>query len=55
MIAVILECSGELMDEQLVTFVDIEEDFEGCDVMTFTCPHCHQDHKSRRYGRSFDR
>lgn len=42
------------MDEQLVTFINVEEDFEGADVMTFECPLCHQEHQSRRYGRSFD-
>lgn len=38
------------IDEKLTTFVDIEEDIQGADVMTFICPYCRIEQKSRRFG-----
>lgn len=38
------------VDEDKVKFVDIEEDFQGADVLTFICPHCNTQQKSRRFG-----
>ena len=38
------------VDEKLTTFVNIEEDFQGCDVLTFICPYCRTEQKSRRFG-----
>ena len=50
-IQVRLDCTGELVDEQEVEFVNIEEDFFGADMLTFKCPVCGENHKSNRYGR----
>lgn len=41
----------QMVDEQDTTFVNIEEDFEGHDVLTFVCPICGTTQKSKRYGR----
>ena len=30
--------------------VDIEEDMQGADILTFVCPHCKEIRKSRRYS-----
>jgi len=38
------------VDEDLTTFVDIEEDIQGADVLTFICPYCRTEQKSRRFG-----
>lgn len=43
------ECN-ERIPEDKVIFVDIEEDFQGADVLTFMCPQCTTKQKSRRYG-----
>lgn len=47
---VILECNQEYCPEDEVTFVNIEEDFEGRDVLTFRCPVCGEVHQSHRYS-----
>ena len=47
-IQVKLKCIDEWVDERTVEFVDIEEDFEGKDVLTFRCPQCGEQHRSRR-------
>lgn len=47
---VILECNQEYCPEDEVTFVNIEEDFEGRDVLTFRCPVCGEIHQSHRYS-----
>lgn len=31
-------------------FINIEEDFQGADLMTFECPHCNTKQKSRIFG-----
>ena len=40
----------EWHDEDDVGFVDIEEDMQGADILTFICPVCQSMQKSRRYG-----
>jgi len=37
------------IDEDKTEFVNIEEDIQGADVLTFICP-CGKKNKSRRYG-----
>ena len=55
MAEVLLECNDDPMmvmewvDVESVTFLNIEEDFEGRDVMTFVCPKCGNSHKSLVY------
>lgn len=49
-IYVTLSCTGEQMDESEVKATNIEEDFEGRDVLTFICPVCKQEHRSLRRG-----
>lgn len=39
-----------LQNEEDTKFVDIEEDIQGADVLTFICPVCGKKRKSRRYG-----
>lgn len=41
---------GEVHNESDVVFIDIAEDMEGRDVLTFTCPHCGEDVQSLRFG-----
>ena len=36
-------------DEDDVKFINIEEDIQGADVLTFECPDCNYVLKSRRY------
>lgn len=38
------------IDEKYVEFIDIEEDFQGFDVLTFRCPKCGTQQKSKRFG-----
>ena len=38
------------MPENDVTFVNIEEDDRGMDVLTFDCPECKQTQRSHRIG-----
>jgi hypothetical protein len=49
-ITVILSCTKERMNEQEVTFLNIAEDIQGRDCLTFVCPKCGQDHTSFRFG-----
>jgi hypothetical protein len=49
-VKVILECTKEWIDESAVEFLNIEEDMEGKDLLTFKCPVCKQEHKSHRIG-----
>lgn len=37
-------------DEKKVEFLNIEEDIQGRDVLTFRCPGCGRTSKSCRYG-----
>lgn len=45
-----LSCSGDHVRETTVTIDGVEEDIQGADVVTFTCPQCGERHRSRRYG-----
>ncbi len=38
------------IDETTVETLNIEEDIQGRDVLTFKCPGCHQEHRSLRRG-----
>ena len=38
----------EWIDESTIEFVDISEDFEGVDILTFICPTCKTEQSSRR-------
>lgn len=49
-VEVFLECSGDYIPEHEVEFLNIEEDFEGRDIMTFKCPECGKNHKSLRFN-----
>lgn len=48
-ITVICSKCGRL-NEKDTKFIDIAEDIQGADVLTFKCPHCGETRKSRRYG-----
>lgn len=39
------------IDQDKTKFVNIEEDMQGADVLTFVCPKCGETKKSRVYGR----
>jgi ssDNA-binding Zn-finger/Zn-ribbon topoisomerase 1 len=39
------KCKGEFQSDK-VEFLNIEEDIQGKDVMTFTCPKCETEEKS---------
>lgn len=49
-IQVVLTCNKEYINEEAVEFVDISEDFQGHDVMTYRCPRCGEIHNSYRLG-----
>lgn len=49
-IYVVLTCTTERVDETEVEIENIEEDFQGRDVVTFQCPACGDTHKSYRIG-----
>jgi uncharacterized Zn finger protein (UPF0148 family) len=36
--------------EKETKFLNIEEDIQGADVLTFECPECKTTQRSRRYG-----
>ncbi len=38
------------LDEKEVIFMNIEEDIQGADILTFKCPKCKTEQKSRRFG-----
>jgi RNase P subunit RPR2 len=41
------ECK-EWIEESKTTFVDISEDIQGKDLLTFKCPTCHTEQQSHR-------
>lgn len=49
-IMVTLSCVQEAVPESLVAIENIEEDFQGRDVITFICPECGETHKSLRFS-----
>lgn len=38
------------IDEKQVEFINIEEDIQGHDILTFKCPKCNTEQKSKRFG-----
>ncbi len=38
------------IDEKKTKFIDIEEDIQGADILTFECPLCKTEQKSKRFG-----
>ena len=49
-VKVILSCNHEYCNEEDVEFVDISEDIQGRDRLTFICPVCGETHTSYRLG-----
>lgn len=49
-ITVICNSCGLRWNEKDVKFIDIEEDMQGRDILTFKCPICHKTTKSLRFG-----
>jgi hypothetical protein len=49
-IRVYAACCDEWLMESEVHMVDIAEDLQGHDVVTFDCPRCGHEHKSKRVG-----
>lgn len=50
-IVLVRACDGERIDERFVRgLLNIEEDEQGADVVTYVCPRCGNVHRSRRYG-----
>lgn len=49
---VIAQCDRSRIEFEpgAIDFLDIEEDFDGADIVTFECPICGEQHKSRVYG-----
>ena len=45
-----LICSGDFESVDNVHFLNIEEDIQGRDVMTFKCPMCDETHRSLIYA-----
>lgn len=45
-------CAGEMLClSEVKQKINIEEDIEGHDVLTYICPDCGDEHKSKIYGR----
>jgi len=51
---VVLSCTHEQhhFKPGALQILNCEEDMQGADVVTFTCPVCGENHKSRVYGRA---
>ena len=47
---VILSCTKEFIDESNVEFINIQEDIQGKDILTFKCPKCNKQHESLRFN-----
>lgn len=43
-------CIRELIPEASVEVLDISEDMQGRDQLTYRCPHCNEEHTSVRLG-----
>lgn len=50
-IYVMVPCIKDWVDETKVEFIDISEDIQGRDVLTYKCPICEKIHTSLRCGR----
>jgi hypothetical protein len=48
---VMTPCRNEWVSEELVEFIDISEDIQGRDLLTYKCPFCAETHTSLRCGR----
>lgn len=50
---VIPKCDKDrrLFTDDIEETLNIEEDFDGADVLTYICPICGEAHKSRIFGR----
>lgn len=40
----------EFVDEERTEFINIEEDFQGRDLLTFICPDCNTQQRAYRVG-----
>jgi len=49
-VCVTLTCNHDLIPESKVKFVNIEEDMQGRDLLTFICPECGEQHTAYRLG-----
>ena len=49
-IRVRLACVDDWINESKVKILNVEEDIQGRDILTFTCPKCGEEHKSLRVG-----
>ena len=49
-VVVVLSCNGDKVDENDVKTLNIEEDIQGRDLLTYVCPECGKEHKSYRLG-----
>jgi len=49
-IKVYLSCTQEWVPEKTVKALNIEEDIQGRDRLTFECPKCRKQHDSLRVG-----
>jgi len=47
---VVCLCNGDRIPEENVEFLNIEEDIQGRDILTFKWPECGEIHKSFRLG-----
>jgi len=45
-VTVTLQCTKEAVKLSEVKFLDVSEDIQGQDVISFTCPKCSQQHRS---------
>ncbi len=48
---VVTACDHAWVSSESVEFLDIQEDIQGRDVMTFRCPKCGAEHNSYVVGR----
>lgn len=44
-------CDHDMLPEEEVEFLNIEEDIQGQDLLTFLCPKCRAIHKSYRVAK----
>ena len=49
-VQLIQSCNLERINEEDVDCLNIEEDIQGRDIVTFKCPNCNEEHKSVRLG-----
>lgn len=43
-------CNEKINEEEIMEFINISEDFQGRDILTYKCPLCDEIHKSLRVG-----